>query len=446
MNIIVYGQGKLGAPLACVLAEAGHMVYGVDVSAEVVAMLREGKSHIAEPGFQELLLDVLAMGTYLPTTDQYGFVGETDAAFVLVPTPSGPDGQFSLDYVLQVIKVIGLSLPKRRSSQPYLVTIVSTVMPGSMEIIKQRLGSWSGMKEGRDFHLAYNPEFVALGNVIEGLREPFALLIGGGFEAQTLLVEDIYNTFVPRSVPVYSMSWEEAELAKLVLNCYLSVKVSFANYIGVLAGRMGLSADTILKFIGRDPRIGNRFFRPGLPPGGTCLPRDLRAVRSYTAKKMLPTPFLLNSIGPEGAQNLGEVVEFLCSLNAYSFGFVGITYKPDTDVLEASPPIALIELLHTINPLAVLHFYDPTRQESITLPFDHARPYGDGHMVFGQKTLEALVSKAEVVVVTIPHGNELHKLDIEGKIVVDLTGALCWEDFPSCDFYSLKEGLWTKQP
>jgi UDPglucose 6-dehydrogenase len=272
MRISVIGLGKLGSPLAAVLASKGHDVIGVDTDAERVRMLASGKAPVQEPHLQEL---IEAGKERLTATVSYDdAVLASNLSFVVVPAPAGENGLFTNRNVVAATRAIGDSL--RKKAVYHVVNVVTTVMPGSTAgEIKQALEKSSGRRAGDGLGLCYNPEFIALGSVVHDMLNPDFILLGESDSKAGDMVESLYRTVCNNQPPVRRMNLINAEIAKLSLNTYLTTKISYANMLAEMCERLpGADVDVVTSAIGLDTRIGGKNLQGATAYGGPCFPRD----------------------------------------------------------------------------------------------------------------------------------------------------------------------------
>jgi UDPglucose 6-dehydrogenase len=272
MRISVVGLGKLGSPLVAVLASKGYEVVGIDTNPHLVDKINNHLAPVEEPLLQELLTKYKARIS--ATTDWTKAVAETDMTTIIVPTPSGADGAFRNDHVLSVVDEVGRVLA--RKSGYHLVVVHSTTMPGSVGgPIRQRLERASGRKLGPELGLCYNPEFIALGDVINGLLHPDFVLIGESDKEAGGILEGLYRRVVGPHANIARMNFVNAELTKISVNTYVTMKISFANTLGEICDRLeGADVAVVAEAIGRDSRIGAKYLKPAVGYGGPCFPRD----------------------------------------------------------------------------------------------------------------------------------------------------------------------------
>ena len=340
MKLSVIGLGKLGSPLAAVLASKGHEVIGVDVNPEYVQALAQGRAPVAEPRLQELI--DASRGRLTATTSYEEAVLASELSFVIVPTPSDKQGVFTNRYVIAAVQEIGRALQKK--SGYHVVNITSTVMPGSTDgEIRDALEKSSGRRVGNGVGLCYNPEFIALGSVVRDMLNPDFILLGESDARAGEMLEQVYRSSCDNNPPVRRMSLVNAELAKISVNTYVTTKISYANMLAEICERLpGADVNVVTGAIGLDSRIGTKYLRGAVGYGGPCFPRDNVAFAA-----------LANRIGARA-----DLAEATDRVNRYQIermvamvknavppggcvGVLGLSYKPDTPVIEESPGVAL---------------------------------------------------------------------------------------------------------
>jgi UDPglucose 6-dehydrogenase len=344
MKISVVGLGKLGLCTASYFASKGHKVIGVEKSQDIVNELRRKSCTIKETGLEKLLSK--AWGNLQFTQDITEGVLNSDASLIIVPTPSKSNGKFSNEYVKDVLKDVGEALKSKEDF--HVVDIVSTVMPGSCEkIFIPMLEDISGKTCGKDFGVVYNPEFIALGSVIRDFSKPDMVLIGASDKVSAERIEELYLSSCENKPRISIMSLINAEITKLTLNCFVTTKISFANELSNICHLMpGADVDEITDAIGFDTRIGGKYLRAGLGFGGTCFPRDNIAFQAfcrdvdYEAKLSGATVTVNNSV-VEGLFNI--ITENVPDQGR--IGLLGLSYKPDTHIIEESQSIILAKKL-----------------------------------------------------------------------------------------------------
>ena len=391
MRIAVVGLGKLGAPLAAVFASKGNEVIGIDVNPEAVRLLQEGCAPVQEPGLQAL---VGASKERLEATTDYSAVADADVTILLVPTPSDDRGAFTNAYVLAAIEEVGGALIGREDY--HVVVVASTVMPGSCDSeIRAALERSSGRRVGETLGLCYSPEFIALGNVIRDLLEPDMVLIGESDSRAGDVVERLYSGMCENDPPFRRMSLVNAELTKIAVNTYVTMKISYANALADMCERLpDADVETVTDAIGLDRRVGGRYLRGAIAYGGPCFPRDNKAfavlARDLGAEALLAEA--TDAVNVAQTERLARIVQSRLK-NGSVIGILGLSYKPDTDVIDESPGIALARLLgHEAGHDVVV--YDPVATEAALRVLDGAAQ--------GSASMRDLLERSDVVVIATP--------------------------------------------
>jgi len=343
-KISVIGLGKLGLTTAACFASKGLDVVGVDVIEANVEAINRGECPIQETGLAALL--AACRGKLRATTDAGEAIGASDVTFIIVPTPSGPAGAFSNKYVVEVLDAIGPAL--RAKEAFHVVVVTSTVMPGTMrEVVRPRLERLTGKRCGRDFGLAYNPEFIALGSIIRDFLNPDVVLIGESDHRTGDELEDIYRRVCENAPHVARMNWVNAELAKLSLNCYVTTKISFANSVAELCELVeDADANVVTEAIGHDSRVGGKYLRPGLGFGGPCFPRDNVAWIKCAADHGMEAK-LAKSVVEVNDDQVARVVRQVkeAAPPGARVAVLGLSYKPGSHVIEASQAVEIVRRL-----------------------------------------------------------------------------------------------------
>ena len=392
-SISVIGLGKLGACIAASLASRAFKVFGYDIDQRKIDHLRNGLAPTEEPRLQETI--ELAGSRLTATDDIRQAVLETDASFFVLPTPTLPDGSFSNDLLIAAIQSVA-EIVRQERKQRHLFIVSSTITPGTCDqvlepLLKRMLGD-SAMK----FGLCYNPLFIALGNVIQGLLQPDLVLIGESEPTSGELVSQLQKKLTINSPPVERMSTINAELTKVALNCAVTMKISFANQLsGVCAKMPGSNPELILRAIGKDPRIGPGYLEPGLGFGGPCFPRDNRLFQ-----------FLAQSVGADAALSCGtdrinedvncrllETALRSCRPDAF-VGIFGLAYKPFTSVIDESPGIWLCQRLADAGRKIFAHDYWAAKNASAALAESSVQICNDPR--------EILRKACQTIVITCP--------------------------------------------
>ena len=354
MRISVVGLGKLGSPIVAVLAAKGFNVIGIDTNPVFVEKINSHIAPVEEPLLQELLTEHKTRIS--ATTDWVQAVGETDMTTVIVPTPSGADGAFRNDYVLSVMDKVGRVLAHK--SGYHLVVVHSTTMPGSVGgAIRERLERASGRKVGSDLGLCYNPEFIALGDVINGLLHPDFILIGESDKKAGDILESLYRKVVGKDVSIARMNFVNAELTKISVNTYVTMKISYANMLGEICDRLeGADVSVVVDAIGRDTRIGKKYLKPAVGYGGPCFPRDTIAF-ARMARLVGSSADLAACTEIINRRQISRLVEIIRDMipGGGTVAVLGLSYKPNTPVVEELQGIMLIKALTEVGIEVIAH-------------------------------------------------------------------------------------------
>jgi len=342
LSISVFGMGYVGSVSAACFAHVGHKVTGVDVSPAKVEMMAAGRSPIIEARMSELVEEGHRAGLLHATINAVDAVRESEISFVCVGTPSLRSGKLDLGYVERVVHEIGIALKQKKSY--HVIVLRSTVLPGTTEaLVIPTLEKASGRRAGTDFAVCYNPEFMREGSAVADFLQPPYTVLGAQDPAHLVAVRQLYSTI---SSPVFETSIPVAEMVKYVCNAFHAVKIGFANEVGTLCKSLGVDAEAVTKIYTADTKlnISPAYLSPGFAFGGSCLPKDLRAL-SHCAKELdLELP-LLESILPSNAQHIDRAVDVVLRTNKKKISFLGLSFKPGTDDLRESPQVQMIKRL-----------------------------------------------------------------------------------------------------
>lgn len=359
-KISVFGIGYVGVVSAACLADDGHEVVAVDLDPAKVSAVNSGLSPIVENGLDEIIARAVASGRLRATTDGQQAVLDTDASFVCVGTPSDDTGAVGLKYVKGVCADIGQAIKHKQSF--HSVIIRSTIVPGTMdETCIPVLEEASGMVAGQDFGVGYYPEFLRESTAIADYYDP-GLIVFGALEPRTEAILRDINAQMP--VPSHVVTLKTAEAVKYASNSWRAVKVTFANEIGNIAKASGVDGQQVMKLICADTKvnISPYFMKPGFAFGGSCLPKDVRALQHLAAMKGVASP-LLDSVLIANAAQIDRAETMVANSGAKSVGLVGIAFKPGTDDLRESPLAELASRL--ISKGLELRVYDPYVSQAV---------------------------------------------------------------------------------
>jgi UDPglucose 6-dehydrogenase len=364
--VSVFGLGKLGSCIAATLAMRGFDVLGVDIDPEKVRRVNEGLPPVDEPLLAQTLQQCRSR---LRATLDVNEAVETDASFFIPPSPSLPDGSFSNEYLLKAMQPIAKALAKA-GKKGHLFVSSSTTTPGACDtVLIPMLEKETGWTCPRDFGFCYNPEFIALGNVIQGLLEPDMVLIGESDPERGAALEALYKVYNRNQPRIARMSIISAELTKISVNSYITMKISFTNQLRMIAEQFpNANIHAILEAIGSDSRIGQKYLRSGLSYGGPCFPRDNRLL-AYTARQVgleAPLAEASDRVNEHTKLRLLEQVQNLIS-QADTVLVLGLSYKPDTYIVEESAGLYLAQQLKRRGYRVLVHDYGATPANSPSL-------------------------------------------------------------------------------
>jgi len=357
MRASVIGLGKLGSPLAACLAAKGLQVVGVDADAHKVEAINQGHAPVFEPQLEDMVR--ASEGRLRATSSIAEAVQASEITFIVVATPSEPNGDFSLRFALPVCEEIGHALAAKESY--HVVVLTSTVMPGTTGgVVRDVLERASGKRLGPDFGLCYGPEFIALGSVVRDFLNPDFVLIGESDARAGEQLESIYHRVCENSPGVARMSFVNAELAKLSVNSYVTTKISFANMLARICERLpGSDVDVVTRALGLDTRIGGKYLKGAVSYGGPCFPRDNLALLALAKQLGVPAD-LAQATNHFNRAQIPWLADLACGQlsSRGTIGVLGLTYKPNTDVVEEAVGLLLAQELARRG-CSVLA-YDPT--------------------------------------------------------------------------------------
>jgi UDPglucose 6-dehydrogenase len=335
-KVALFGLGKLGLPLSLVLAQEMKVV-GIDTDKEKIKKLCVKTSPFYEPHVDEYLNSAFSNISF-KTTNEYS-INEFDVAIILVNTPSDNEGKFSNNYIYDVIEDLSIKL-KDSTKKDFLFILSSTVMPGSHKKIIDRIEELSGKKLNEGFGFVYIPDLVALGSVIKDFENPDLLILGESHNKYGEIAENIYTKIIKNDAPIKRMSLIEGEITKVSLNAYITMKISFANFIGNISEKYNCNPNNITTALGLDRRISPHFIKSGLSFGGTCFPRDTWAFIKMSDDLGLDAKHIKATQEINDYQN-ENLLEKLLKFKNKKIGVLGLSFKPNTTVTEKSPGLFL---------------------------------------------------------------------------------------------------------
>lgn len=391
MRVSVVGLGKLGSPLAAVLADKGLPVVGIDLYEPYVTQINDGRAPVQEPGLQECI--DRSRDRLRATTSYDDAILNSDISFVIVPTPSQPNGFFTNKFVLAAMEGIGAAL--RKKSDYHVVVVTSTVMPGSTGgEIREALERHSGRRVGDSLGLCYSPEFIALGSVVKNLLYPDFALIGESDRRAGDMLESVYRRMCEKEVSVSRMNFVCAEITKIAVNTFVTTKITYANMVAELCDRLPeADVDVVTGAIGLDQRIGSKYLSAALGYGGPCFPRDNKAYAAL-ARSLGASADIAEATDRINNRQVGRVVDVVrrhVPANG-TVAVLGLSYKPNTNVVDESQGVMIAQALAELGYRVLAH--DPLAGANATVALGAAATILD--------SAQACVDAADIVAITTP--------------------------------------------
>ena len=433
MNISIFGLGYVGCVGAACCAKLGHKVMGVDVSQNKVNLINAGRPTIIEKDIDTLCMEAHERGLLSATTDGNQAVQETDISFIVVGTPSSPEGHLNLQYIYSCAEEIGEAL--RTKETFHIVAIRSTVLPGTNQRVGEIIEQASGKKRNEAFTVVSNPEFLREGTSVEDYMHPPLTLIGTdnayAEEQMRKLYEHIDAEFISTDIKV-------AEMMKYVNNTYHALKIVFGNEVGRICKALDVDSHKVMDIFCKDTHlnISPYYFKPGFAYGGSCLPKDSKALRTLARDLYVDVP-VINAIETSNEQQKAQAVRIIMGKGKRNIGILGLSFKAGTDDLRCSPIVDVVETL--LGKGFSLSIYDKnvkiseltgTNKDFIMAKIPHLQ-----HFVSAD--LEEVVAKSDVLVVT---NKEKEFADLlskyPGKIIIDLV-----REWKQVDYEGYYEGI-----
>lgn len=417
MNLSVFGLGYVGCVSAACFAKEGHNVFGVDVSPGKVEMINSGRSPIVESGIGDLINEVVSSKRLRATTSAEEAVIASDASLICVGTPSNQNGSLDLRYITRVCEEIAAGLKNKTTK--HVIIIRSTMLPGTIEsVVIPTLKEHAG--EDGNFDVCINPEFLREGTSLKDFYAPPFTLIGADTEDSANLVRELYQSI---DAPVYVTSTKTAEMVKYVCNCFHALKVGFANEIGNICKALGVDSHNVMDIFCKDTKLNLSpyYLKPGFAFGGSCLPKDLRAL-NYKAKQLDVEVPVLTSILPSNKHQIERAVEMILNTQSKKVGIFGFSFKAGTDDLRESPMVILIETL--IGKGIQLNIYD--RDVSLARLVGANKDYIEGQIPhisqLMRNSIDEIVDFADVLVIgnRSPEFEQLKNKRRDGQVIIDL--------------------------
>jgi GDP-mannose 6-dehydrogenase len=419
MKISVFGLGYVGCVSAACLARNGHRIMGVDISKNKVDIINSGRSPIVEKDIDEIIEEVVKGQKLIATSDVREAVRNSEISMICVGTPSNDNGSLDLKYVKRACVEIGAGLHEK--DEYHVVVVRSTVLPSSVEgELISTLEKSSGKKAGADFGVCMNPEFMREGNSVYDFYHPPMTIIGELDRRSGDIVEEIYANI---DAPVVRTSIRIAEMIKYVSNAFHGLKVCFANEIGNICKKLGIDSHEVMEIFCMDKKLNLSpcYLKPGFAFGGSCLPKDLRALLYKGQREDLRLP-LLDSILESNENQIKMGINLITKTKKKKIGIFGFSFKPGTDDLRESPMVELIEIL--LGKGYKISIYD--KNVSTAKIFGANKEYIEKEIPHISSlmcsSIEEVLSRSEVLVIgnNSEEFKEIPKLMKEGQVMIDL--------------------------
>jgi GDP-mannose 6-dehydrogenase len=420
MRVSVFGLGYVGTVTAACLAKEGHTVVGVDVNSSKVQKIEEGQTPISEPRIDEIIQESREQGRLRATTRADEALSATDLSLVCVGTPSMKSGRLDLSGVEQVSHELGRALQGKKTFHTFVIR--STTLPGTVEtMVAPAIEKTSGRKLGSDFAVCYNPEFLREGTAVRDFYAPPFTVIGAKDPAHAKPVADLYGKL---DSPVFHTEIRTAEMLKYSCNAFHALKIAFANELGTLANASGVDSHALMQLFCSDTKLNlsRAYLEPGFAFGGSCLPKDIRAML-YRAKELdLKLP-VLESVLPSNDLHLARAVDLILGTKKKRIGVLGLSFKADTDDLRESPMVGLVKAL--LGEGCQIRIHD--RRVELSAIFGSNRQFIEATIphigALLDPSLEHTVKEAEVVVLgrDAKEFEGLKNLLTPAHIIVELT-------------------------
>ncbi|MCB0170643.1 MAG: nucleotide sugar dehydrogenase [Anaerolineae bacterium] len=419
MKIAIFGLGYVGTVSAACLADMGHIVVGVDINSTKVELINQGNSPIVETDLPELINRVVSKGQLSATVEVAEAMRDADISLVCVGTPDGGNGSPLLSAVSRACNDIGQHISA--AADYHVVIIRSTILPGTMErMVAPTLEAASGLKIGKDFGLCFNPEFLREGSSLKDFYNPPFTLIGADDNHAFEVAAGLYKTI---DAPTLQTEIKTSEMVKFVSNAYHALKITFANEIGNICKQHGIDSHKVMDVFCRDDKlnISATYLKPGFAFGGSCLPKDLRALL-YLGRHLDMRLPLLESVMVSNEVQLRNGLDMITQTGKKKIGFLGFSFKAGTDDLRYSPQVELIERL--IGKGFEIKLFD--RNVSLARLYGANKAYIESEIphiaTLMSNSLEEVVTGSEVVVIGNRDESFREALELlrDDQIVIDL--------------------------
>ncbi|MBK9454080.1 MAG: UDP-glucose/GDP-mannose dehydrogenase family protein [Bacteroidetes bacterium] len=426
MKISVIGTGYVGLVTGTCFAETGNHVICVDIDAAKVKRMQAGEIPIYEPGLETLFHRNIKQGNLEFTTNLQEAVEQTDIIFLALPTPPNEDGSADLKYVLQVADDLGHILNGYK-----IIIDKSTVPVGTADLVRAKIAKHATV----EFDVVSNPEFLREGMAVEDFMKPERVVIGTESEKARDMLNRLYAPFVRQGNPIIFMDERSAELTKYAANAFLATKITFMNEIANLCEKLGADVDMVRKGIGSDSRIGKRFLFPGVGYGGSCFPKDVKALNQMASSIGYDFKVLQSVMAVNDKQRIilmDKIIhQFGSDLQGKTFAMWGLAFKPNTDDIREAPALYLIEALLARG--AKIQAFDPEAMHNVQKEIGDSITYGKNQYEVLQNA-DALIIVTEWSVFRTPDF-EVMKSHMKNKMIFDGRNLFELEELKEQGFY-----------
>ena len=416
MNVSVIGLGRLGLPFSFFLASKGHKVLCFDKNLKIRDQLNQKKN--IEPELNNYIKKY-KKNVFIEKSIN-NLISKTKISFLVLPTPSIKDGSFSNSFIFESLNEISLSLRIKKNTN-HIIVITSTVSPGSCDLFVKYLEK-KGFKNKKDFSIVYNPHFIAQGTTLKNLEYPDLILIGTNNDKSRRTINNFYQKIYKKNSLLKNTNFKEGEISKIAINCYITTKISFSNYISELSeSTTNVDAKIILDVIGQDKRINHSYMKIGTKFSGPCFPRDNLALINFSKKSNISPliPLSTNRINSKQSlriiKNLKKVIKKEKRL--LNIGLFGLTYKPDTNLILGSQGASLInEIRKSKINIKKINIFDKF------LTFDEVKRFNKDLIFYKNKI--NFVKNSDIVIIMYPSSEDKILKDYKGKKKIYIFD--CW--------------------
>lgn len=426
MKISVVGTGYVGLVTGTCFAETGNHVICVDIDAAKVSRMQAGEIPIYEPGLETLFHRNIKQGNLEFTTDLKAAVQQTDIVFLALPTPPNEDGSADLKYVLKVAEDLGGIINSYK-----IIIDKSTVPVGTADLVRERIAATCK----HEFDVVSNPEFLREGMAVEDFMKPERVVIGTESEKAKDMLNRLYAPFVRQGNPIIFMDERSAELTKYAANAFLATKITFMNEIANLCERLGADVDMVRKGIGSDSRIGKRFLFPGVGYGGSCFPKDVKALNQMAGASGYNFSVLKSVMEVNDKQRVilvdKIISQFGNDLSGKTFAMWGLAFKPNTDDIREAPALYIIDAL--LQRGATIQAFDPEAMQNVKKEIGDTIRYGNNQYEV-LKDADALIIVTEWSVFRTPDF-DIMKQSMKNNMIFDGRNLFELDELKAQGFY-----------